>query len=85
MDVDHNYVINTSNRGYLDPKFIYNKTGYWGGEIYRFGIVYILNNGDLSPVFNVRGNYEIRECETESYQDSQYANIPVWETKNSLK
>ena len=29
--------------------------GYWDDEIYRFGIVYIFNSGDLSPVFNVRG------------------------------
>nr|DAX00306.1 MAG TPA: hypothetical protein [Bacteriophage sp.] len=41
--------------------FIYNKTGYWGKEIYRFGIVYILPNGELSPVFNIRGGYNIKE------------------------
>jgi hypothetical protein len=61
FNVSPEYVINTNNRGYVDPKFIYNKTGYWGGEIYRFGIVYILKNGELSPVFNVRGNYNIKQ------------------------
>lgn len=82
VDIDHNYAITTSNRGYLDPTFIYNKTGYWGDEIYRFGIVYILNNGELSPVFNVRGNYNIEECtSSDSYQDDQYMNIPVWVPK----
>jgi hypothetical protein len=32
----------------------------------------------LSPVFNVRGNYNIGETDTE---DIKYSNIPVWEIK----
>ena len=40
---------------YYDVKFIYNKTGYQKNEFYRFGVVYILNNNTLSPVFNIRG------------------------------
>ena len=82
VDIDQNYSISTANKGYLDPKFIYNKTGYWGGEIYRFGIVYILNNGELSPVFNVRGSYNIKEFASDTpykYIDSQYTRIPIWE------
>ena len=75
VDIDHEYYISTFNRGYIDPKFIYDKTGYWGNEIYRFGIVYILKNGELSPVFNVRGNYYIGEFNN----TPQYSNIPVWE------
>ena len=75
VDIDHEYYISTFNRGYIDPKFIYDKTGYWGNEIYRFGIVYILKNGELSPVFNVRGNYNIGEFNN----TPQYSNIPVWE------
>jgi hypothetical protein len=75
VDIDHNYHISSFNKGYIDPKFIYNKTGYWGNEIYRFGIVYILKNGELSPVFNVRGNYNIGEFN----KGVQYSNIPVWE------
>ena len=56
---DKNYHFKTTNRGYIDPKFIYNKTGYWGKEIYRLGIVYILPSGKLSPVFNIRGSNNI--------------------------
>ena len=56
--VDHNYedtsVSNNPNE-YYNPLNIYYRLGYWDDEIYRFGIVYIFNNGDLSPVFNVRG------------------------------
>jgi hypothetical protein len=44
-----------SSGGYYDVKNIYNKVGYWNEEIYRFGIVYILSNGSLSPVYNIRG------------------------------
>jgi len=53
--MDEDYVISTYEKGYIDPQFIYNKTGYWGEEIYRLGIVYILPNNELSPVFNIRG------------------------------
>ena len=89
VDIDQDYNISTSNKGYLDPLFIYNKTGYWGKEIYRFGIVYILPNGELSPVFNIRGGYNIREFGSSGteeqialanpqYIDNQYTNIPVY-------
>lgn len=54
--VDETYAIQNKYRdSYYDSQYIYNKTGYWPGEIYRFGIVYILNDGTLTPVFNVRG------------------------------
>ncbi len=59
VDINHNYEINSFNKGYIDPQFIYNKTGYWGNEIYRFGVVYIMKNGELSPVFNIRGKKDI--------------------------
>ena len=54
-DITYEYDINSPSLGYYDSKFIYDKTGYWGNELYRFGVVYILNNGELSPVFNTRG------------------------------
>lgn len=49
------YEIQAKSDGYYDSEYIYNKTGYWPGELYRFGIVYILKDGSLSPVFNIRG------------------------------
>lgn len=45
----------SSNNTYYNPNFIYNKVGYWPDEIYRFGVVYILSDNTLSPVFNIRG------------------------------
>ena len=56
------------NEDYLDPsgKYeyynvnnIYYKLGYWNDEIYRFGVVYIMKDFSLSPVFNIRGREEI--------------------------
>ena len=40
---------------YYNTKNIYNYVGYWPEEIYRFGIVFIMANGTLSPTFNVLG------------------------------
>lgn len=41
--------------GYYDPLKVYNNVGYWPDEYYRFGIVFIYNNNQLSPVFNIQG------------------------------
>jgi hypothetical protein len=61
VDIDEKYRISSSSKGYYDPKFIYEKVGYWGEELYRLGIVYILHNNELSPVFNIRGGIDINE------------------------
>lgn len=46
-----------SNGGgeYYNTQNIYNYLGYWPDEYYRFGVVFILNDGSTTPVFNVRG------------------------------
>lgn len=40
---------------YYNPQNIYYNVGYWPDEIYRLGVVYIMNDDSLSPVFNLRG------------------------------
>lgn len=79
------------NNSYYNSKFIYDKVGYWPGEIYRFGIVYIGNDGSLSPVYNVRGIQSLpSEEDTKIYhsfvfkQDGRRVNIPVNEETNLL-
>ena len=52
--IDKNYNI-SDGENYYNSQFIYNYTGYWPDEIYRFGVVYILSDNTLSPVFNIRG------------------------------
>ena len=70
----HDYNVASKNT-YVDPLFIYNFTGYQNHEIYRFGIVYLLKNGTLSPVFNIRGMYF-------NEKDTEYTNFPVLQKKN---
>ena len=92
MDMDEDYNISTFNKGYYDPQFIHDKTGYWGEEIYRIGIVYIMPNNELSPVFNIRGanniyNFGGRNIEGDHslYNDGQFSEFPVWIEKNEQK
>lgn len=40
---------------YYDPKNIYSKVGYWPGEYYRFGIVFIKQDGTNTPAFPICG------------------------------
>lgn len=54
--VPHDYN-NVTEGTYSDPRFIHNYTGYQNHEIYRFGVVYLMSNGTLSPVFNIRGMF----------------------------
>lgn len=50
---------NDTGYEYFNTKNIYYKLGYWNEEIYRAGIVYILNDYTLSPEFNIRGIKEL--------------------------
>jgi hypothetical protein len=45
-----------SEANYYSTKNIYYTLGYWPEEYYRFGVVYVLNAGSTTPVFNVQGN-----------------------------
>lgn len=69
--LDYSY----SSGGYYNAYNIYSKVGYWNEEIYRFGIVYILSNGSLSPVYNVRGINGVKKV-NESY-DKDYKDITI--------
>lgn len=66
--IDQNYIQSNSNN-YYNSTFIYNKVGYWKDDLYRFGIVYILEDGSLSPVFNIRGRYNINQETTEKIDE----------------
>lgn len=64
-NLDSNYTELTTYSGYeyYNTQNIYNRVGYWDEEIYRFGIVYVLNDGSLSSVYNVRGINKIPTLE----------------------
>ena len=70
--IDENYNITSLSMGYYDSKYIYDKTGYWPGELYRIGVVYILKDGSLSPVFNIRGATNIPILSTDSLGKVNY-------------
>lgn len=78
LSIDQDYSIKSSSFGYYDPKFIYNKVGYWNHELYRLGIVYIMSDNSLSPVFNVRGIENLNP-------DTKYSNIPMWNEVGGVK
>lgn len=45
-----------SQSEYYSTHNIYYNLGYWPDEIYRLGIVYILKDDSITPVFNLRGH-----------------------------
>lgn len=45
----------TALPGYADPSNVYKYMGEFGGETVPYGIVYIMNDGSLSPVFPTKG------------------------------
>lgn len=53
--VDQNYHDEKGSYEYYNVSNIYYKLGYWNDEIYRLGVVYIMKDYTLSPVFNLRG------------------------------
>jgi hypothetical protein len=59
---------------YYNTKNIYYHLGYWDEEIYRLGIVYIMFDGSLSPVFNIRGIDGIPTVDTlfDRYSNSMF-------------
>ena len=78
LTIDKDYNIKSSSRGYYDSKYIYNNVGYWNHEIYRFGIVYIMSNNSLSPVFNIRGTDKL-------IKDTKWSTIPMYYTNGGIK
>lgn len=52
-----------TNFEYYNTQNIYYHVGYWNEEMYRLGIVYIMSDNALSPVFNIRGTKNIPTLE----------------------
>lgn len=75
-DVDFQYSdqsMITTPYEYYNTKNIYYHVGYWSEEIYRLGIVYIMNDGSLSPVYNIRGKDVIPQLEDIFDQEAGYS------------
>lgn len=73
------YEDSTNSFEYYNVNNIYNKLGYWNDEIYRLGIVYIMPDYSLSPVFNIRGRDKL-----EVGKENKYVSITPYEKIDSL-
>ena len=69
----------TQSIEYYDPKNIYYNLGYWPDEFYRLGVVYIMNDDSLSPVFSLRG------CEFKKIDDDNLDDEISYKIQNSNK
>lgn len=54
-DTENNYQNLPKLMGYKDYKLTYDNTGYFGGEIYAFGLVFGFDDGQESDVYPIRG------------------------------
>ena len=54
-NINNNYKISETTSAYYNANNIYNTTGYFNNEYYRFGVVFIYKNGGLSSVYNTLG------------------------------
>ena len=75
LDETYNEKYKSVGYEYYNAQNIYYKLGYWDEEIYRLGIVYILPNGELTPVFNIRGCSNIVEYNSDL---NLYSDIPLY-------
>lgn len=79
--VDNTYTQLSTNgvtqNEYYNPLNVYYYLGYWPTEIYRFGIVYIMNDDSLSPVYNLRGIKFTELGDTNINTKGKYGNLMV--------
>lgn len=88
--VDENYkqkdTDNISQIEYYNPSYIYYNLGYWPDEFYRLGIVYIMNDDSLSPVFNLRGcQFDKIDDKNFEYKKDNEGNICIKVGANAYK
>ena len=72
-----------NNYMYYNPQNIYGRVGYYLDEVYRLGVVYIMKDGTLSPVFNIRGKNGIPSI-TNSSGDN-YTQFAFFDEHNNRK
>jgi hypothetical protein len=83
LDSNYNDVSGQYSFEYYNADNIYNKLGYWPEEYYRLGVVYLLNDYTLSPVFNIRG-FDFSE-NTEPKQFDPFINSDTNDWKSNRK
>lgn len=79
--LDTDYMPTGGEYGYYDSYNMYNNVGYFDQEYYRFGVVYIYNNGTLSNVYNTLG-YDLKNESNEV--NIPDCTVPFYETNNGI-
>ena len=74
--VNNNYEALDGNLGYYNSINMYNNVGYFDQEYYRFGVVFIYQNGTLSNVYNTLGydltkNGSLPQCNKNLFREEQ--------------
>ena len=88
--LNHNYEVEEGGAMYYNVDNIYNKVGYWNEEIYRLGVVYIMNDDSLSQVYNISGCNGIplyQEGDSQKYYTSELTdlkNVIVYDEETGL-
>ncbi len=84
---DQSYSITSVDKGYLDAQYIYNYTGYWNSDLYRLGIVYVMKDGSLSSVYNIRGREKVKTfveyTHSGNVASGAYTQIPIYDEKGN--
>lgn len=72
--LNKDYISDSNDYAYYDSLNIYNKTGYFNQEFYRFGVVFIYQNGTLSNVYNTLGG-TLEDEDSLKLDGNLYSNI----------
>lgn len=86
IDIEENNDSHIYKGEYYNSKNIYYNLGYANHELYRFGIVYIYDNGQLSSVYNVRGTKycQVLDSFDKNKVTNSYSNIAFEENGNRV-
>lgn len=76
--------IEYSDGGYFDSQNMYNSVGYFNQEYYRFGVVFIYQNGTLSNVYNTLGTDLVKENDELEYRGSLYSEDGAFLKRNYI-
>ena len=91
-EIKKNYEFDKNSGCYYNAQNVYDFTGYWPDEYYRFGICFIYDNNLVSPVFNIQGvdlsliDYQDAEESEETWKKYFTCNGDFWENspENSI-
>lgn len=83
IDIDYQNV--NQDTGYYNSLNMYNKVGYHNKEYYRFGVVFVYENGTLSNVYNTLGGDIHQEDNLTLKNDHLFDFDEYVQTRNYIK